>query len=192
LLFGSTGAAEISVFQGLVDGKGTNPFRLALLPKLMLPHVGAPVEEVIAMVVEPLLVESCGEVAVIVTVTGGVPAGVKVRLVPELTPVVALSVPSAEGDTDRVTVLVNAPVPVTTGVHVAVCVSLMADGVHTTETAVMVGGAAVTAMLVDPEMFVYPIAAEWAVQVAVPVPDGVKTPPDVMVPPVAVQVTVEL
>jgi hypothetical protein len=68
----------------------------------------------------------------------------------------------------------------------------MADGVHTTETAVMVGGAAVTAMLVDPEMFVYPIAAEWAVQVAVPVPDGVKTPPDVMVPPVAVQVTVEL
>ena len=29
-------------------------------------------------------------------------------------------------------------------------------------------------------------------QVAVPVPDGEKTPPDVMVPPVAVQVTAEL
>ena len=163
-----------------------------MLPRLMLLHAEAPVEDVTATVAEPVFVGSCVEVAVMVAVSGGVPAGVKVMPVPELTPVVALSVPSADGDTDRVTVLVKAPVPVTVGVHVEVCAGVMVDGVHTIETAVMAGGAAVTAMLVDPEMFVYPTAAELAVQVAVPAPDGVKTPPDVIVPPVAVQVTAEL
>lgn len=44
----------------------------------------------------------------------------------------------------------------------------------------------------DPEMFVYPGAAELAVQVPVPEPDGVNIPPDVIVPPVPVHVTAEL
>jgi len=68
----------------------------------------------------------------------------------------------------------------------------MEDGVHTRVTAVIVGGAAVTVIFAEPEMFVYPATAECAVQLAVPDPDGVKTPPDVIVPPVAVQFTVEL
>jgi hypothetical protein len=191
-LLGSSGAAAIFVFQAAVDGKGTNPFRLALFPRLMLPHVGDPVDEVIAIVVEPTLVESCVEVAVIVTVSGGVPAGVKVTPAPEATPVNVLSVPSADGDTERFTVFVNAPVPVTVGVQLEVCKLVMDDAVHTIETPVMVGDAAVTVIFAEPEMFVNPVAAEWAVQVEVPLPDGLKTPPDVIVPPVAVQVTAEL
>jgi hypothetical protein len=123
-------------------------------------HAEAPVEEVIATVAEPVFVGSCVEVAVMVAVSGGVPAGVKVMPVPELTPVVALKVPSAEGDTARVTVLVNAPVPVTVAVQVEVCAGVMVDGVHTMETAAMAGGAAVTVMFVEPEMFVNPVAAE--------------------------------
>jgi hypothetical protein len=47
-------------------------------------------------------------------------------------------------------------------------------------------------IFVEPEMFVYPATAEVAVQLAVPDPEGVKTPPDVIVPPVAVQFTAEL
>jgi len=50
----------------------------------------------------------------------------------------------------------------------------------------------VTAMFAEPVTFVNPAWAEWAVQVPVPVPEGVKTPPDVIVPPVAVQVTAVL
>ena len=123
-------------------------------------HAEAPVEEVIATVAEPVLVGSCVEVAVMVAVSGGVPVGVKVIPVPELTPVVALKVPSAEGDTASVTVLVNAPVPVTVGVQVAVCVGVMVDGVQTMETALIEGGAEVTAMLIEPVMFVYPATAE--------------------------------
>jgi hypothetical protein len=123
-------------------------------------HAEAPVEEVIATVAEPVLVGSCVEVAVMVAVSGGVPAGVNVMPVPELTPVVALKVPSAEGDTARVTVPVNSPVPVTVGVQVEVCAGVMVDGVHTIDTAVMAGGAAVTAMLVEPERFVNPVTAE--------------------------------
>ena len=159
-LLGSTGAEEISVFHAAVDGNGTNPLRLALLPRLMALHAEAPVEEVMATVAEPVFVGSCVEVAVMVAVSGGVPAGVKVMPVPELTPVVALNVPSAEGETARVTVLVNAPVPVTVGVQVEVCAGVMVDGVQTMETAVIEGGAAVTAMFIEPEMFVNPATAE--------------------------------
>ena len=54
-----------------------------------------------------------------------------------------------------------------------------------TPVTVKVGGTAVTATLAEPVTFVNPACAEWAVQVAVPVAVGVKTPPDVMVPPVA-------
>jgi hypothetical protein len=68
----------------------------------------------------------------------------------------------------------------------------MVDGVHTSETLVIVGATAVTVIFADPEMLVYPAWADWAVQFAVPAPEGVNTPPAVIVPPVAVQVTAEL
>jgi hypothetical protein len=78
--------------------------------------------------------------------------------------------------------------------QVAVSAVEMAAGDGTTATAVTVtaGGVDVTAMLAEPETLVNPDCAEWAVQLPVPAPDGVKTPPDVMAPPVAVQVTAVL
>jgi hypothetical protein len=68
----------------------------------------------------------------------------------------------------------------------------MLDGVQTSVTAVIVGPAEVTLIFADPNMFVYPVTAELALQVAVPAPDGVKSPPLLIVPPVAVHVTSEL
>jgi len=57
---------------------------------------------------------------------------------------------------------------------------------------VIVTGTAFTVTVAEPETFVYPACAELAMQVAVPTPLGVRTPPVVIVPPVAVQVTAEL
>jgi len=110
----------MSVFQADVDGNGTNPLRLASLPRLMPAQVGAPVDAVTEIVAEPNLVASCVDVAVIVAVSAPVLGGVKVTGVAELTPVAALSVPAAVGLTARFTVFVNAPVPVTVGVQVEV------------------------------------------------------------------------
>ena len=45
-LFGSRGAEAIFVFQADVDGKGTNPLRLALFPKLIPLQVGPSVDTV--------------------------------------------------------------------------------------------------------------------------------------------------
>lgn len=81
--------------------------------------------------------------------------------------------------------------PVTVAAQVEVCAVVIVDGVAVTVIPVTVGGA-VTVIVADPETFVYPACAEFAVHVAVPVPDGVKTPAEVIVPPVAVQVTAEL
>jgi hypothetical protein len=75
--------------------------------------------------------------------------------------------------------------------QVDVCAVLMDGGVATTVIPVTVGGT-VTVMFAEPDTLVYPAWVELAVQVPVPVPDGVKTPAEVMVPPVAVQVTAEL
>jgi hypothetical protein len=105
-LFGSSGAEAIFVFQAAVDGNGTNPLRLASSPKLMPPQVGPPVDTVTATVTEANFVESSVEVAVIVAVSAPVLAGVKVTPVPEVTPVGALSEPSAAGLTARFTVFV--------------------------------------------------------------------------------------
>ena len=84
--------------------------------------------------------------------------------------------------------------PVTVAAQVAVCAVVMDAGVARTATlvTVTVGGVAVTAIDAEPDTFVYPACAEWAVQVPVPTPDGVNTPEGVIVPPVAVQVTAEL
>ena len=44
-------------------------------------------------------------------------------------------------------------------------------------------------IVAEPDTFVYPACAEFAMQLPVPAPDGVKTPEEVIVPPVAVHVT---
>jgi hypothetical protein len=51
------------------------------------------------------------------------------------------------------------------------------------------GGGAVTVTTADPDTPVYPLCIEVAVMVAEPVPEGVNTPEEVIVPPVAVHVT---
>jgi hypothetical protein len=70
----------------------------------------------------------------------------------------------------------------------------MDAGVARTATLVtaIVGGGAVTVTVAEPVMSAKPACAELAVQVAVPGPDGVSTPAEVIVPPVAVQLTAEL
>jgi hypothetical protein len=191
LLFGSKAAAEILAFHALVDGNGTKPFRLASFPRLIPPQLGPAVVSVTATVADSVFVESSVDVAVIIAVSALV-GGVNVTAVPEVTPDEALSVPPPDGLTLRSTVLVNAPVPVTVAVQLAVCDTVMLVGLHVSVTPVMVGAAAVTAMFAEPEIFVNPVTAEVAVQVPVPAPDGVNTPLDVIVPPVAVHFTAEL
>jgi hypothetical protein len=61
--------------------------------------------------------------------------------------------------------------------------------VQTSVTPVIVDVAVVIAMFAEPDTLVNPACAELAVHVPVPAPDGVNTPPDVIVPPVAVHVT---
>lgn len=152
-LFGSSGALEISVFHAAVDGNGTNPFRLAMLPRLKPPHIGPPVVEVTTTVAEAVLVESCVELAVIVAVSA-VPGAVNVTAVPEATPEVALNVPPPDGLMERLTVFVNEPVPVTVGVQVVVCDVVILVCAQTSVTPVMVGPADVTFMFAEPEMLV--------------------------------------
>jgi hypothetical protein len=155
-------------------------------------HADAPVDTVTVIGTASNLVESCVEVAVIVAVSAPELGGVKTTPAPEGTPVVALSDPAVEGLTERFTVFAKAPVPVTVGVQVVVWTSVIVVGVQTRETPVIPDAADVTAIFAEPDMFVNPAAAELAAQVAVPAPEGVNTPLDVMVPPVAVQVTAEL
>ena len=127
--------------------------RLALSPRLMLAQVGPAVVAVTVIGAEWSFVESAVEVAVIVTESAPVFAGVKVTAVPDLTAVVALSVPAAAGLIARFTVLVKAPVPVTVGVQEDVWLSVMEDGLHARETAVMVGVAgAVMAIFAVPSL----------------------------------------
>jgi hypothetical protein len=80
-------------------------------------------------------------------------------------------------------------VPCTVAEHVAVCAVVIEVGKAVTETEVIVTGTAFTVTVAEPETFVYPACAELAVQVAVPTPLGVSTPPAVIAPPVAVQLT---
>jgi len=116
-LLASREAEEISKFHAFVDGKGTKPFRLALSPVLILLHAELAVGAFTVTGTAWNLLESAVDVAVIVAVAAPVPAGVKITAVPELMPNVALSVPASSGLTERFTVFVNAPVPVTVGVQ---------------------------------------------------------------------------
>ena len=153
LLLESSGAFEISVFHAFVDGNGTNPFRLAMLPRLIPPQTGPPEVEATATIAIAVFVESCVEVAVIVAVAALL-GGVNVTAVPEATPVEALSVPAPDGLMERLTVFAKEPVPLTVGVHVAVCAVEMLVGVQTSVTPVMVGPADVTLIFAEPEMLV--------------------------------------
>ena len=125
---------------------------------------------------DPDLVESCVEVTVMVAV----PVAVGVKTPDELmVPPVA----------DQVTAELNAPVPCTVAVQVDVCVVRMDAGEQSTETEVM-AGVVVTVTGADPDLV--ESCVEVAVMVAVPAAFGVKTPDELMVPPVAAQVTAEL
>jgi hypothetical protein len=127
-------------------------------------------------VADPDLVASCVEVAVMVAVPA--PAGVKTPdelIVPPVAP--------------QVTAELNAPAPCTVAEQVDVCVVRMELGEQITETDVIEGDVlAVT--VADPDLVASCI--EVAVMVAVPAPAGVKTPDELIVPPVAPQVTAEL
>lgn len=151
-LFGSSSAFEMSVFHAFVDGNGTKPLRLAILPKLKLPQTAPPDVEVTTTVAEPVLVASWVEVAVIVAVSA-VFGGVKLTAVPDATPVELLSDPP-DGLMERSTVFENEPVPITVVVQLAVCAVVMLVGVQTSVTPVMVGPADATLMLAEPEMLV--------------------------------------
>ncbi len=124
---------------------------------------------------------ACAECAVQVPVPA--PDGVKIPPAVMVPPVAV-----------QVTAVLNAPVPDTVAEHVEVCAVVIEDGIAATAIPVTVTGVAGddTVIFADPEMFVKPACAECAVQVPVPAPDGVKIPPAVMVPPVAVQVTAVL
>ena len=142
----------MSVFHAFEVGNGTKPLRLAMLPRLRLPQTAPPEVELTTTVAEAVLVESCVEVAVMVAVSA-VLGGVNVMAVPDATPPELLSDPP-DGLRERLTVLVNEPVPVTVGVQLAVCAVVMLVGVQTRVRAVMVGPADATLMLAAPEMLV--------------------------------------
>ncbi len=84
--------------------------------------------------------------------------------------------------------------PATVAEQVEVWDVVMEEGVAVTVMPVTVtgGAVAVTAMAAEPETVVYPAWVDVAMHLAVPVPEGVKTPSCVMTPPVAVHVTAVL
>ena len=82
------------------------------------------------------------------------------------------------------------PVPLTVAEQALVCDAVIDDGEHEIATEVMVDAAEATTTLLEPDLVAS--CVEVAVMVAVPVPLGVNTPAEVMVPPVADQVTAEL
>jgi hypothetical protein len=136
-------------------------------------------DAVTATVADPDLVASCVDVAVMVAV----PAAVGVK-----TPAL-FTVPALDGLTDQVTELLKLPVPVTVDVHADVCVVRMELGEQVTETDVIEEDA-ITATVADPDLVAS--CVDVAVMVAVPAAVGVKTPDELIVPPVAAQVTAEL
>ena len=85
----------------------------------------------------------------------------------------------------HVTPLLNAPVPLTFATQVVVCEVLIEDGFAITATPVTVTGIGAADMPMEAVADLVPSCVDIAVQVPVPTPDGVNTPPCVMVPPVA-------
>jgi hypothetical protein len=133
--------------------------------------------DVTVTVPEPNFVESCTEVAV----HDALPTAVGVRTPPDvIVPFVAV----------QVTAELKAPVPVTVATHVTDWPIVTDEGKPEIVTEVIVGGIAVTVTFA--ELDFVESCVEVAVHVEVPTPVGVSTPPDVIVPFVAVQVTAEL
>lgn len=89
----------------------------------------------------------------------------------------------------QTTALLYAPVPLTVATHVAVCEVPIEAGLATTVIPVTVATTGVDVMDMFAVLDFVLSCVEVALQVPVPVPDGVKTPDCVMVPPVALQVT---
>ena len=132
--------------------------------------------EFTSTVADPDLDASCGDVAVRVDV----PAAVGVKTPDELI------VPSVAA---QVTAELNAPVPCTVAVQVDVCVVRIELGEQLTETDVIEGDA-LTVTVADPDLL--ESCVEVAVMVAGPAAAGVKTPDELIGPPVAAQVTLVL
>jgi hypothetical protein len=122
---------------------------------------------------------SCTEVAVTIAVPAL--AGVKTPF-PSTDPI-------PTGLIDQVTAELYAPVPWTLAEHAEVWVVRMDARAQATETEVIATGT-VAVTVASPDLVAS--WAEVAVIVAVPAAVGVKTPEEVMVPPVADQVTAEL
>ena len=87
----------------------------------------------------------------------------------------------------QVTPVLYAPVPLTDAAQVAVCDELMVAGLAITEIPVTVTGTVPEETVMEAEPDFVLSCAEVAVQVPVPIPEGVNTPDCVIVPPVAVQ-----
>ena len=92
----------------------------------------------------------------------------------------------------QLTAELYAPVPWTVALQVEVCAVVIDVGEAETVTEVTTGGGAATVTDEDPVTFVYPLCVEVAVTVAEPTPDGVNSPAELTVPPVADQLTAEL
>ena len=89
----------------------------------------------------------------------------------------------------HVTLLLKAPVPLTVAEQVEVLSEVMEDGFAVTAIPVTVTGGGRDVVLMDAEPDLLLSCVDVAAQVPTPGPDGVKTPPGVMAPPVAVHVT---
>lgn len=91
----------------------------------------------------------------------------------------------------QVTVELKLPVPCTVAVHCAVAFAAIVDGVHATPTEEIVGAADFTVIVAVPDLVVSSVLI--AVTVTDPVePGAVNNPLPLIVPPLALHVTVEL
>ena len=89
----------------------------------------------------------------------------------------------------QVTLLLKAPVPLTAARQVAVCEVVIDDGFAVTAIPVTVPEVGAADMLIEAVADLVLSCVDVAVQVPVPTLVGVNTPPDVIVPPVALHTT---
>ncbi len=166
-----TFARQVAVCEVLID----DGFAITAMP-VTVTEVGAadiPIEAV------AYLVLSCVDVAVQVPVP--TPEGVNTP--PDvIVPPVAL----------HVTFLLKAPVPLTFARQVAVCEVLIDDGFAITAMPVTVTEVGAADIPIEAVAYLVLSCVDVAVQVPVPTPEGMNTPLDVIVPPVALHVTASL
>jgi hypothetical protein len=92
----------------------------------------------------------------------------------------------------HVTLLLKAPVPLRFARQVAVCEVLIDDGFAITTMPVTVPEIGAADMPIEAVAYLVLSCVDVAVQVPVPTPEGMNTPLDVIVPPVALHVTASL